>query len=197
MIASCFLVHYRSSRLVIGEDQRVCNHNVLPATGSKDDDLGDIVWRQGFAALVHGVGLVLVAIEAHDRELCLDLARIDANDTNPARDELLAQRVRERSHRGLGGAIDGAADVGFPAGDRADVDDVAGASTVISGEHLRQNSLSHVDKSSDVGGEHDVEILLLDLRGLSHASNETAENAMSVWLVSGKEPTEIDKIGRK
>jgi hypothetical protein len=43
----------------------------------------------------------------------LDLARVDADDPNAGSDELLSQALGEAADGGLGGTVDGAADVGL------------------------------------------------------------------------------------
>ncbi len=49
-----------------GENEGICDHDILSPSRGKDDDFGNVVWGQGFDALVHGVGLGFVAIEADD-----------------------------------------------------------------------------------------------------------------------------------
>jgi len=56
---------------MIREDQRVSEHDILPAAGRKHDDLSDVVWGEWLDALVHSVCLCLVAIEADDREFLI------------------------------------------------------------------------------------------------------------------------------
>lgn len=58
--------------LVGGEDEHLGNVDVSGAAGDKDDSLGNVVAVQGLDALVHRVGLVLVAAEADHGELGLD-----------------------------------------------------------------------------------------------------------------------------
>lgn len=55
------------------------------------------------------------------------MARVNLHNPDPSIDELLAQRIAEAAHGGLGGAVDAAARVGLAPGDAADVDDVSGA----------------------------------------------------------------------
>lgn len=73
--------------LVVREDERVRYHDVLAARGSEDNDFGDVVRGQGFAATVKlyeyqilqefligdlridCVGLGLVTVESHDGEV--------------------------------------------------------------------------------------------------------------------------------
>lgn len=98
---------------------------------------------------------------------------INLNDTNAAGDELLAQGLGEATNGGLGGAVDGSAGVGFAAGNGADVDDVAVA-TVRTGEEDGEDDLGHVDETGDVGLEHDVDVILVDFGGTSHAFDEAA-----------------------
>ena len=53
---------------MIREKQSVGQDDVLAPSGRENHHLGDVVWRQRLAALVHGVGLGLVAVEADDGE---------------------------------------------------------------------------------------------------------------------------------
>lgn len=54
--------------LMIGKDQGIGNDDVLATSGGEDDNLGNIIWRQGFDALVDGIGFGFVTTEAHDGE---------------------------------------------------------------------------------------------------------------------------------
>jgi hypothetical protein len=57
---------------VVREDQCIRNDNVLPSSGSEDNDLGDILAGQRLNALVDSIGFGLVTVEADDREfLCV------------------------------------------------------------------------------------------------------------------------------
>lgn len=136
---------------------------------------------------VDRVGLALIAVEPNKRELLrpvshlisgqaraiyrLHLPRVDLNDSNPRRDQLLSQRVRERPDRRLRGAVDAAARVGLAAGNAADVDDVAAAAVAALLED-GQDRLRHVDQAVDVGGEHGVDVLGGDLGGFGDAFDQ-------------------------
>jgi hypothetical protein len=54
--------------LMVGENEGVCDHDILSPARRKDDDFGNVVGREGFDALVHGVGFGFVTVEADDRE---------------------------------------------------------------------------------------------------------------------------------
>lgn len=142
---------------MIGKNQRVGQNHILAPAGRKHDDLGNVVGGQGFAPFVNLVGGALVAVEPHDAELGLDLARIDFDDADARRDEFLAQGVGETAHGGFGRAVDAAARVGLAARDAADVDDVAGAG-LAAGLQDGQDGLGHVDQAVDVGLEHGVDV---------------------------------------
>lgn len=169
---------------MVGEDQTVGNDNVLPPGGGEDNDLCDVVGSQGLAAFVDGVGLGLVAVEAHDGEVGLDLARVDGDDADARGDELLAQRLGEGADGGLGGAVDAAADVWLAACERCSGQYRTGSYENAQEEHTSdgtnvdnvartavrplledgEDGLGHVDETRDVGLEHDVHVLLGDVR---------------------------------
>ncbi len=105
------------------------------------------------------LGLLDVALEAHDAEFGLDQARGDHGNAEVGRDELLAQGVGERVHGVLGGAVDGAARVGVGPGHGGDVDDVARLAL----EHAGDEGLLRRNQRPDVHVEHLVRVLLGDL----------------------------------
>lgn len=112
----------------------------------------------------------------------LDLAGVNADDPDLRGDQLLPQRVCEAPDRGLGGAVDAAAGVRLAAGDGADVDDVSRAG-LASRLQDGQDGLGHVDEARHVRGEHDVDVLLCDLRRLRDAPDETTAGLMVSWLM--------------
>ena len=61
---------------MIGEDERVCKHNIFPPSSSEDHDFGDIVWCERLAASVHGIGFRLVAIEPDDGEFLYRISNV-------------------------------------------------------------------------------------------------------------------------
>lgn len=153
---------------------------------------------------IHSIGLGLVSVESHNRELLevcqkhignlmngssthsLNLTRINLNNTNTAGDQLLSQALREAADCGLGGAVDGTTGVGLPAGNGADVDDIA-VTSVGAGKEDGKNGLSHVDEAGDVGVEHDANVLLGDLGSPSDALHETAMvHELLIRAMSGK-----------
>jgi hypothetical protein len=115
--------------------------------------LGDVVGRQRLDVGVDGAGLLLVAAEAHAREVRLDQARVDSGDVDRAAEQILAQRIGEAAHRELGGHVHGRVLVRLPAGDRAEVDDVP---TVA---QMRQAEAGHAHQPVHVGLEHDLFVL--------------------------------------
>ena len=76
--------------------------------------------------LVDRLRLFRVAVEAHERELGLDEARVDRRDADVAAEQVLAQRAGEAAHGELRGDVGRAVRVRPAAGDRAEVDDVPG-----------------------------------------------------------------------
>lgn len=163
---------------MVRENQCIGNNHILPPRSSKHNHLRNIITSQRLHALVHLLRLLLVAAKPHDAELGLDLPGIDLDDADAARDQLLAQRVGEAAHRGLGRAVDAAALVGLAARNRADVYDVA-AAAVRAGQEERQDGLGHGDQACDVGLEHDVDVGLGDFGGLVDALDEAAELGVS------------------
>ena len=127
-----------------GKDERVGNDHVLSSSGSEHDDLCDVVWCQRLAIGVDSVGFGLVAVEAYDRELGLDLTGIDLHDPDTCADGLPSQRIGITSDRRFRGTVDAASRVGFAAGDTPDIDNVASTSVwalLVDGKHC----LGHVD----------------------------------------------------
>jgi hypothetical protein len=98
----------------------------------------------------------------------LNLTRIYLQNANARSDELLAQRVGKAAHGSFRSAVDATAGVGFPTRDAANVDDVSRA-TVGPLEEDGQDGLGHVNQASDIGREHDVHVLLSDLRRFGYA----------------------------
>lgn len=177
--------------LMLGEDQRVGNDDILRPGRSEDDHLGNVLGRQrvdaaeqlasihtreyfrrGSDLRINGIRLGLVAVEADNRELRLDLAGVDLNHTHARGNQLLAQALGEAADGSLGGAVDASAGVGVEAGNAADVDNVAGTAVGAALEEGGQDSLGHVDEAGDVGSKHDVDVLLGDFRGTSNALDE-------------------------
>lgn len=96
---------------------------------------------------------------------------VDLNDTDSRRDELLAQRVGERANGSLGGAVNGTTGVGLTTSDTSNVDDITAAALVALLED-RQDGLSHVDQTGDVGVEHDAHIFDRDIGSLRNTLDE-------------------------
>lgn len=120
----------------------------------------------------------------------LNLSGIDFDDADASGNELLSQTVRKATHSSLGGTVNrttrvGLATCGFtstkfstlwtvlPTGNRANVNNVTGATV---GPRLEngQDGLGDVDKTSDVGCEHDIDVFLGNFRGFRDALDETS-----------------------
>lgn len=157
---------------MIRKHQRIRKHYVLPPPCRENDHLRDIVTGQGFDALVHLLRLLPVAVKPHNAELGLYLSGVDLDDPDARCDELFAEGIGEGAHGGFGSAVDAATLVGLTASDGADVYDVA-APAVGARLEYGKNSLGHVDETGDVGGEHNVDVFLLDSRRLSDALDQT------------------------
>jgi hypothetical protein len=76
---------------------------------------------------VDSIRLCLVATISHHRELGLNLAGIDLDDTDAGGNQFPAERIGKRPHGGLCCAVNGPASVRFAARNGADVDDVSSA----------------------------------------------------------------------
>ena len=78
---------------------------IAEARDREVDDVGDVGGRERRHPFVHLVGAGLVALEAHDRELRLDHARLDAGDADAGAREVALHRLRElvneRFRRGI------------------------------------------------------------------------------------------------
>lgn len=129
---------------------------------------------------IYSIGLGLVTIEAHHRELSFDLPRVNTDDPDPLGDQFLSQAFCERSDGRLGRTVDATANVWLPTGNGANVDDVAGTFTIVALEHAGEYGLGHVDKTSHVGREHDGCVFFLDLRGLVYALHETTDSTLAI-----------------
>lgn len=62
--------------LMIGKDERVSKHNILPPSSSKHHDFCDIIWRKRLATSVHGIGLRFVAVESDDGKFLFLISNI-------------------------------------------------------------------------------------------------------------------------
>jgi hypothetical protein len=137
-------VHSTRARLVARENQSVRNNDILPPTSDENHNLGNILRRERLNtstnssqqhisppprarinSRINRIGLRLITIEPHHRELGLHLAGVNLHDSDTRRNQLLAETVRKAADRSLGSAVDRAASVGLPPRDRADVDDVS------------------------------------------------------------------------
>ena len=114
----------------------------------EEDAVGDLLGGDGLDPLVDGVRLRLVAVEADDRELGLDEARVDRGDPDRAAEQVLAERVAEAAHGELRGDVRGAVRVRLAACDRPHEDDVAPVADV------RQREPRDPEHAVDVRVQH-------------------------------------------
>lgn len=149
-------VHRRRRRLVCREHQHLGNIHMRGPSRHKYNHLCNIMTRQRLYALVHRVGLPMIALEPHDRELGLDHARVDLRDADVRVHGLEQKRLGDRGHRGLGCTVDRSVAVGLLARYGANVDDVA----LVPGAHPGKYGLGDVHKAFDVGVDHGVYGLL-------------------------------------
>lgn len=112
----------------------------------------------------------------------LDLARVNLNDTDTAGNELFSQAISEAANSGLGSTVYTTTGVGLATSDGTNIDDISMA-TVRSGKEDRKDGLSHVDETSDICLEHDVDVLLSDFRSPSYALNKSSFLFISYCLV--------------
>jgi hypothetical protein len=93
------------------------------------------------------------------------LTGIDLDNTDSRRDKLLAQSVGERANGSLGGTVDTTTSVRLTTSNTSNVDDITTAALVALLED-GQDGLCHVDKTGDVGVEHNGHILGRDIGSL-------------------------------
>lgn len=132
-------MHNSCRSLVIGEDEGISDHHILPSASVEDDHFCYVIWCQRLAAatfislrsLVLRSGLPIdcirfgfVPIEADDGELCFDLTRIDLHHPYPCGNQFFPQCIRKCSHCSFGRTIDRARWVTFAASDTSYVDDI-------------------------------------------------------------------------
>lgn len=108
----------------------------------------------------------------------LDLTGIDLDNPDPRRDKLLSQGIGEAADSGLGGTVDATTRVSLASCNTSNVDNVS-ATAILSLLEDGEDGLGHVDKAGDVGGEHDVHVLRVDLRSLCNTLNKTTGPIMS------------------
>jgi hypothetical protein len=116
-------VHAGRGGLIGREQERVGDRHVRRPRRHEEHDLGDVVGAERGQTPVHGGGALAVAVEAHLAELRLrDEPRIDARDPHPGSEQVEAQPLGQRPHGVLRRAVDVAAGIDLPAGERAQVD---------------------------------------------------------------------------
>ena len=182
-------MHRRSARLMVRKDQAIRNDDILSPARRKHHNLSNIFWSQRLAATfiasrsqhkgqisdeqldsrVHRICLGLISTKPHHRELSLNLTRIHAHDTHSGGDEFLSQTLGESPDGCFGCAVNSSAGVRLTTCDRSDVDDIAGAGAFVALEHVLKNFLGHVDESSHVGRENDVNVFFGDVGGSGDA----------------------------
>lgn len=101
------------------------------------------------------------------------LTRIDLDDSDASRDQFLSQRISEAPDRSLGSAVNTATGICFASRNAANVDDVS-ATALVSLLEDRQDCLGHVDQSSDIGREHNVDVFGVDIRSLRNTLDQPA-----------------------
>lgn len=151
---------------------------------------------------IDGISLGLVSVEADDGEFLsiayhvsflfcahsdaseeneathsLDLTRVNLHDTNPSINKFLAQSIAKGAHGGFSGAVDAATGVWLATGDTTDVNNISSAA-FRAGLEDGQHSLRHVDQTGHIGLEHDVDVVLRNLR----CAGDWVES--KAWLVS-------------
>lgn len=155
------------------KDKSVRNNDTLPPPRRKHNHLRNIIRRQRIHPLVNLIRLRLIPIKPHHAELCLHLTRINLNDSYPCRNQFFPESGGESAHGGLGRAVDAAAGVAFPTGNRADVYDVAGAAVGACFVDFH-DFLGESYEAGDVRGEHDGDVFSGYVGGLGDAFDEAA-----------------------
>ena len=123
------------------------------------DRVRDVLGGQRRRALVDLVGLLLVTLEADQRELGLDHARSHLADADRLAEQLEAERAGDRVRRVLRGRVAGAAGIDLDAGHRADHDDVTVPAALQRGEE----GLGHPHHAHHVRLVHLPPVLLVGL----------------------------------
>ena len=133
-------------------DHQLVDVDVRGPGGHPRDGVGDVLGQQRLVdAGVHRVGLLLVAAEAHERELVgPDHPGGDLADAHRLAVELEPQRLGHHLHAVLGGGVARAALVRPAPGRRPDVDD----HRVAAGAEGGQQRLGHPDEAEDVDVVH-------------------------------------------
>lgn len=80
---------------------------------------------------INSVRFRLIASESDNREFRLHLARVHFHHPDFSVDKLSTERVSKRPHRRLGSAVNCSARIRLSSGNRANVDDIATATTGI------------------------------------------------------------------
>lgn len=180
---------------MVGEYESISNDDVLPPASSEYHRLSNVIRRQWLTAPVirlaicpgnnggynkaeysriDSISLGLITTKSNHGELSLNLTRVNADNSDSLRNQLLSQAVGERPDGSLGGTVDATTDVGLTTCDGPDVDNVAGAIAVVTLQHSREDCLCHVDQSCHVGGEHDVHVIFGNFRCLGYAFDQAA-----------------------
>ena len=173
-----------NSRLVDREGNNIDDLNMKRSRGNIDNVVSDISTNKRGQASVHGIGLRLV-LEANDRELGLNHSRRNESDSDGSRDEFMSQACVDSLDHVLSSTVDGSVGVGVLASDRSDGDNVSAVSL----DHTRHESLDHLDDTLDVGVNHGVHILpvdIVDSAGLLGQASVVYQNVNIVAQVGGQ-----------
>ena len=123
----------------------------------EEDALGDVLRLHRLDASIDRRSLLLVALEADEREVGLDEPRVDGRDADRPAEKILPQRVGEAALGELRRDVRCAVLVRLAARDRAHVDDVTPVAEV------RQAEPRHPDEPGHVDGEDGRLVLLARL----------------------------------
>ena len=121
------------------------------------DAVGDLVRRDRIDALVDGLRLLRIALEAHERELAVYEAGVDRRDANWPAEEIFSERIDEASQPELRGDVRGGVRVRLTTGDRAHEEDVPAVADV------RQTEPRHAHHPVDVRVEDGRLVLFVRL----------------------------------
>lgn len=102
----------------------------------------------------------------------LYLTRVDFNNTDSGRNKFLSQGICKGADGSFRGTVDTAARVCFAASNASNVDDVSSAALTPLLEN-RENRLGHADQAINIGIEHGVNILGINLRSLGDTLDKT------------------------
>lgn len=90
----------------------ISDNDIFISTGSKYNDISDVLSCKRRDSLVHFLRRLFIATEANDGELCFYLSGVNVDDTDSCGDEFVAHCFCEGLDSGFGSTVDCSASVG-------------------------------------------------------------------------------------